>query len=76
MGWMVVIFLAKLWPAASAVEIFFLLIGGIAYTAGAVIYAIKKPDPFPGVFGFHEVFHILVLIGAIFHYLVILSILL
>ena len=76
MGWMVVIFLAKLWPAASSLELLFLLLGGIAYTTGAVIYAIKKPDPFPGVFGFHEVFHILILIGAIFHYLVILLILL
>lgn len=75
MGWMVVIFLAKLWPAASTAEIIFLFLGGIAYTSGAVIYAIKKPNPLPHVFGFHEIFHILVLIGAILHYMVIFSVL-
>lgn len=76
MGWMVVIFLSQLWPLASTQEIVLLLLGGISYSAGAAIYAVKKPNPFPGVFGFHEIFHILILLGAALHYLVILSILL
>ena len=38
---------------------------------GAVIYAIKKPNPFPGVFGFHEIFHFLVITGAVLHYFMI-----
>jgi hemolysin III len=42
--------------------------GGVAYSIGAVIYALKKPNPLPGVFGFHEIFHIFILLGAILHY--------
>jgi hemolysin III len=41
--------------------------GGIAYTVGAVVYAIKRPDPWPRVFGFHEVFHGCTIIGAGLH---------
>jgi hemolysin III len=37
---------------------------GIAYTAGAVVYAAKKPDPWPRVFGFHEIFHACTMVGA------------
>jgi hemolysin III len=44
---------------------------GLAYTAGALVYARKRPDPWPGVFGFHEVFHAFTLVGAaLFAYLV------
>ncbi|MDD5605369.1 MAG: hemolysin III family protein [Dehalococcoidales bacterium] len=75
MGWMVVVFLGKLWPLATTVEIVLLLLGGISYSAGAAIYAIKKPNPVPGVFGFHEIFHVLIIAGAAFHYLVILLLL-
>ncbi|MGL4368500.1 MAG: hemolysin III family protein [Spirochaetota bacterium] len=38
------------------------------YTAGAVIYARKKPDPYPGFFGFHEIFHVLIVIAAVCHF--------
>jgi hemolysin III len=41
--------------------------GGIAYTLGAVVYATKRPDPWPRVFGFHEVFHLGTVIGAGLH---------
>ena len=50
-----------------------LLAGGLAYTAGAVIYAIKKPDLLPGRFGFHELFHVFILFGAGFHYFLVLD---
>ena len=46
-------------------------LGGIAFTIGAIIYAVKKPDPKPGVFGFHEIFHVLILIGAGLHYVMV-----
>jgi hemolysin III len=51
---------------------FWLMVGGgLAYTAGALVYARKRPDPWPGVFGFHEVFHACTLIGAaLFAYVV------
>jgi len=42
--------------------------GGLAYTVGAVIYALKRPDPWPQVFGFHEVFHVCTIVGAGLHY--------
>jgi hemolysin III len=43
--------------------------GGIAYTVGAVVYATRWPDPNPRVFGYHEVFHVLVIAAAICHYI-------
>jgi hemolysin III len=48
-----------------------MLVAGLAYTVGALVYALKRPDPWPGVFGFHEVFHACTVVGAgIFFYLV------
>ena len=38
--------------------------GGILYTAGAVVYALRRPDPAPAVFGYHEIFHVLVIAAA------------
>ena len=46
-------------------------LGGVLYTVGAVIYARRRPDPFPAVFGYHEVFHALTIGAAAFHYAVI-----
>jgi hemolysin III len=42
--------------------------GGVLYTAGAVIYALRRPNPVPGVFGYHEVFHALVVAAAAAHF--------
>ncbi|HEX8170954.1 MAG TPA: hemolysin III family protein [Thermoanaerobaculia bacterium] len=50
------------------------LAGGIAYTLGAVVYAARRPDPYPRVFGYHEVFHALTIVGALLHFVVILRI--
>jgi hemolysin III len=48
-----------------------MLVAGAAYTSGALVYARKRPDPWPGVFGFHEVFHVSTVVGAgVFAYLV------
>ncbi|MGX6448904.1 PAQR family membrane homeostasis protein TrhA [Patulibacter sp. S7RM1-6] len=54
-----------IWPAVG------LLGGGLLYTAGAVIYAAKRPDPLPRIFGYHEIFHALVIVAAIAHFLVV-----
>ena len=48
-----------------------LALGGLLYTAGAVVYASGKPNPAPAVFGYHEVFHVLVIAAAALHYAVI-----
>jgi hemolysin III len=45
-----------------------LLSGGLCYTAGAIVYALRKPDPFPRVFGYHEVFHAFTIVGAVLHF--------
>ncbi len=68
MGWVLIIPIQRLLASWDAVETAFLMSGGIAYTLGAVIYALKRPNPWPGVFGFHEIFHIAVVLGAAFHY--------
>ncbi len=75
MGWLSVLaggeFTAQL-PGASLV---WLLTGGILYTLGAVIYITRKGNFFPGVFGFHELWHVFVLLGAAAHFIAVLLIL-
>jgi len=64
MGWIALVPMYKLWIAMPGGAFALCLAGGAAYTIGAVIYARKRPDPAPGMFGFHELFHVFVLIGA------------
>ena len=45
--------------------------GGLLYSAGAVIYALRRPDPWPTTFGFHEIFHALVIAAAVTHFVAI-----
>jgi len=53
---------------AGAGALALLAAGGVAYTAGAVIYALRRPDPRPAVFGYHELFHVLVVVAALAHF--------
>ncbi len=69
MGWLAVIPLKELWQNMPRASFFLLVGGGVAYSIGAVIYAIKKPTLFPGIFGFHEIFHLFILAGAVIHYI-------
>jgi hemolysin III len=71
LGWAVVPTLPTLWAALGGGALSLLLAGGLAYTAGAVVYARRRPDPFPRVFGYHEVFHALVIAAAVCHYAVV-----
>ncbi len=63
LGWIGVVALPQIWDHAGAPGVGLLAIGGILYTAGAVVYTLQRPDPVPAVFGYHELFHALV-IGA------------
>ena len=54
--------------AMTAGELALLAVGGGLYTVGAVIYALKRPNPWPAVFGYHEVFHTLVVAAALCHW--------
>ena len=67
MGYMA---LAAAVPLASAVSwgMGWLVAGGVAYTVGAVIFTRERPDPFPGMFGHHEIWHLLVLLGSACHF--------
>ncbi|MCU1578770.1 MAG: hemolysin family protein [Rhodoglobus sp.] len=53
---------------ANAIMMTLILIGGLLYTAGAVFYGLKRPNPVPGVFGFHEIFHTLTLLAFLCHW--------
>jgi hemolysin III len=57
LGWVALWFLPTFWRTAGPAVVWLLLAGGLAYTAGAVVYALRRPDPLPRWFGFHEVFH-------------------
>jgi hemolysin III len=64
MGWVALIPAPSLVRALPALAVGGLIAGGLLYTAGALVYARRWPDPLPRVFGFHEVFHLLVIAGA------------
>jgi hemolysin III len=68
MGWSALFTLKQMLANMSASQAVLLVSGGLAFTLGAIIYAIKKPKILPGVFSFHEVFHVMVLIGGVLHY--------
>jgi hemolysin III len=68
MGWVAIVGIWPLVRALSAEALTWLFAGGVFYTVGALIYAVKRPDPWPGWFGFHEVFHIFVIFGSLCHF--------
>jgi hemolysin III len=68
LGWVIVPLLPTLHGTIGARGLWLLGGGGLAYTVGAVVYATRRPDPFPRVFGYHEVFHALVILAAVLHY--------
>lgn len=70
LGWAVVPTLPALRALLGGAGVGLLLGGGALYTLGAVIYATRRPDPFPRVFGYHEVFHALVVAAAALHFAV------
>jgi len=71
LGWTAVATVPQLASAIGVGGLTLLMIGGLIYTAGAVVYAIRRPDPVPTVFGYHELFHALVILAAAFQYAVI-----
>ncbi len=69
MGWVVMIAIYPIFQAISIQGIIWFCIGGVFYTVGAIIYALKKPDPIPGILGFHEIFHVFILGGCFSHFM-------
>ncbi|MDO8268950.1 MAG: hemolysin III family protein [Moraxellaceae bacterium] len=68
MGWLLVLPMQQVLTAMTVTQQALLFCGGAAFTLGAVFYAARKPLMLPGVFSFHELFHVMVLIGAGCHY--------
>lgn len=70
-GWSSIFVVDDVWASLGLASFVLLFAGGFMYTAGAVIYATHKPDPWPESFGYHEIFHALTVAGAACHYVVI-----
>ena len=70
-GWVAVGALPQLTRALGGAGLALLIGGGAAYTLGALVYALRRPNPWPAVFGYHEVFHGLTIVAAVAHYLLI-----
>lgn len=69
LGWMGVFLIFRILPVVGWQGVSLILIGGVVYTVGAFIFYFERPNPVPGKFGFHEIWHLFVLTGAAIHYL-------
>lgn len=70
-GWLAFPYLPQIESSLGTTNLWLLLAGGITYTLGAIVYACKRPDPIPHIFGYHELFHLLVVIASGFHFVII-----
>jgi hemolysin III len=71
LGWIAVIAFPALFDELGVTPTLLVALGGIFYTLGAIVYASRKPDPAPAVFGYHEIFHALVIAAAAVQYSVV-----
>jgi hemolysin III len=67
-GWLALIPARELAAWFAPFPLALLVLGGALYTLGGLVHAIRKPDPWPRVFGYHEIFHLLVILGSVLHY--------
>ena len=68
LGWVGLVLMPSIARESGFVAIALLLAGGVLYTAGALTYALRRPNPWPAVFGYHEIFHVLVVAAAALHF--------
>jgi hemolysin III len=71
LGWVAVVAMPQLFAQLGVAGGLLIVAGGLVYSAGAAVYALRRPDPVPAVFGYHEVFHLLVIAGVAAHFLAI-----
>jgi hemolysin III len=69
LGWVAVFVLTDILQLVGVTAMVLLAVGGVLYTAGGVAYGLKKPNPWPGTFGYHEVFHAMTIVAATCHYI-------
>lgn len=70
-GWVLIAYLPEVHAALDPIAFALLLAGGAWFTIGAVVYGLRRPDPWPSVFGFHEVFHVMIILGCACHFVAI-----
>lgn len=68
LGWVAAVAFPELWNQMGVTGTLLVAAGGLLYTAGAVVYAIQRPNPNPRVFGYHEIFHLFVILAAAAHF--------
>ena len=68
LGWVAVLAFPQLSAELPMACLILIAAGGILYTIGAIVFALGRPDPWPRVFGFHEIFHVFVILAAITHF--------
>jgi len=71
MGWMAIIVIKDIINIMDSESLWYLFLGGVAFTVGALFYIIKWPKKMNGYVGFHEIFHGFILLGAFFHYMMV-----
>ncbi len=74
LGWSAVAFIPALYRTLGGAPVVLLVVGGILYSGGALVYALRRPDPSPRVFGYHEIFHALVVGAAVCHFAAVLEV--
>jgi len=68
LGWVAVFYLPDLLTGAGSAALILIVVGGVLYSVGALVYGTKRPNPYPDWFGFHEVFHALTIAAFTAHY--------
>jgi hemolysin III len=68
LGWVALIAFPQLWTSLGVAGFVLIVLGGLSYTVGAVIHAMQRPDPWPNTFGYHELFHVFVLLAVLLHF--------
>ena len=74
LGWAAVAAIPQMWQHMSIAELVLIAVGGVLFTVGAVFLLTRWPDPFPRVFGYHEVWHVLVVAAVACHFVAITSV--
>jgi hemolysin III len=72
LGWYPVVFIPALWRGLSSTDFALMSAGGLVYTVGVVVVGARRPDPRPHVFGYHEIWHVLVIVAVALHYTLVL----
>jgi hemolysin III len=69
LGWVAVFIMGDILRNSGVTALVLLAVGGLLYTVGGIAYAMKRPNPWPGTFGYHEVFHAMTIVAALCHYI-------